>query len=157
MNTLIVYDSRFGNTEHIVQSIANTLYEGGLVRTVRVEHTHPLELQGVDLLIIGCPTQEWRPTPAMRSLLEYISPAALSRMTVACFDTRLDQPRWMTGSAAEQLTKKLRKMGVAHLFPPQSFLVKGIHGPLANGEVERASTWARTLLEKVDVKWVTAQ
>lgn len=65
MNTVVVYDSQFGNTEQLAQTIAETLREWGQVRTVRVEHAHPLGLQGVDLLILGCPTQQWRPTRAM--------------------------------------------------------------------------------------------
>jgi flavodoxin len=156
MNIVVVYDSQFGNTEQLAQTIAETLREWGQVRTVRVEHAHPLGLQGVDLLILGCPTQQWRPTRAMHFLLEcipffleYIPLESLSRLAVACFDTRLGQPRWMTGSAAGVMTKKLRKMGVSHLFPPESFLVKGMHGPLQSGEVERAANWARMLREKV--------
>jgi flavodoxin len=150
MNTVVVYDSQFGNTEQLAQTIAETLRECGQVRTVRVEHTHPLGLQGVDLLILGCPTQQWRPTQAMRFLLEYIPLESLSRLAVACFDTRLGQPQWMTGSAARVMTKKLRKMGISHLYPPESFLVKGMHGPLESGEVERAANWARMLREKVE-------
>ncbi len=150
MNTVVVYDSQFGNTEQLAQTIAETLREWGQVHTVRVEHTHPLGLQGVDLLILGCPTQQWRPTRAMRFLLEYIPLESLSRLTVACFDTRLGQPQWMTGSAAGVMTKKLRKMGVSHLYPPESFLVKGMHGPLEGGELERAANWARMLREKVE-------
>jgi hypothetical protein len=41
-------------------------------------------------------------------------------------------------------------MGISHLFPPESFLVKGMHGPLQSGEVERAASWARMLREKVE-------
>ena len=150
MNTVVVYDSQFGNTEQLAQTIAGTLREWGQVRTVRVEHTHPLGLQGVDLLLLGCPTQQWRPTRAMRSLLAYLPRESLSRLAVACFDTRLGQPQWMTGSAAGVMTKTLRKMGVSHLFPPESFLVKGMQGPLDSGEVERAAQWARMLREKVE-------
>ena len=57
MNTVIVYDSLFGNTEQGVLAIADALGDYGQVRTVRVEHTHPLYVQGVDLLLLGCPTQ----------------------------------------------------------------------------------------------------
>jgi flavodoxin len=139
-----------GNTEQIVQTIAKTLGEFGQVHTVRVQHTHPLGLRGVDLLILGCPTQRWGPPRAMRFLLEYISPQALDSLAVACFDTRFGLPRWMTGSAAEVMIKKLRKMGVSHLFLPESFLVKGTRGPLKGGELERAANWAQGLREQVE-------
>jgi flavodoxin len=150
MNTVVVYDSGFGNTEQIAQAIAQALRAYGQVRTVRVEHTHPLELQGVDLLILGCPTQQWNATPAMRSLIDYSSSASLNRLAVACFDTRFDKPTWMTGSAAQRLVKQLREKGVTRLFPPESFFVKETQGPLESGEVERAARWAQMLHERVE-------
>jgi len=151
MNTFVIYDSEFGNTEQIAEAISDTLCEFGQVQTVRVQHTHPLDLDGVDLLILGCPTQRWRPTRAMRDLLEYIPAESLSRLEVACFDTRFDQSSLLTGSAAELMTRKLRKRGASHLLPAESFFVMGMHGPLKNGELERAVSWARTLYKKSDV------
>ena len=77
MNTLVVYDSTFGNTAQVAEAIAHALQEHGRAQVVSVEHTHPLELEDVDLLILGCPTQGWRPTQAMRALLDYIPLEAL--------------------------------------------------------------------------------
>lgn len=157
MNTVIVYDSAFGNTEQIAQVIAETFREDGQVRIVRVEHTHPLYLHDVDLLVLGCPTQNWRPTPAMRSLVEYIPAEDLYRLTFACFDTRFSQSSRITGSAARWMTRNLRKRGASHLLPGESFFVKGRHGPLENGEVERAIRWARMLQETGSVSQVAMQ
>ena len=157
MNTLVIYDSEFGNTEQIAEAISNTLCEFGRVQTVRVQHTHPLNLDGVDLLILGSPTQGWRPTVAMRSLLEYIPTEALSRLEIACFDTRIDMSTWLTGSAAELMTRKLHKRDASHLLPAVSFLVTGMHGPLKTGELERAVNWARSLYKKSDVEQVVMQ
>ena len=148
MNTLIVYDSQFGNTEQVAQAIAETLREYGQVQTVRVEHTHPLYLKDEDLLILACPTHLWGPTRAMRDLLDYLPIESLQSITVVCFDTRLDRATWMTGSAAELMTRKLRRRGVPHLLPFKSFFVQKSHGPLKSGELERAAAWARTLHEK---------
>jgi len=145
MNTLIVYDSQFGNTEHIVQAIANALSDYGKVRTVRAEHTHPLELEGVDLLLLGCPTQAWNASPVMRSFLGYASTEVLGNVTVACFDTRFDRSPLLTGSAARKMTNRLHKMGIQRLLPRESFFVEGTQGPLKSGELERAANWARRL------------
>ena len=67
MNTLVVYNSQFGNTERIAQAIADTLRAFGQAQAVRVNPARPIELQGVDMLILGCPTQGFRPSPAMQS------------------------------------------------------------------------------------------
>ncbi len=68
MHALVVYDSQFGNTERIAAAIADTLRTTGEVRLAHVEPAHPLDLEGVDLLILGCPTQGWAPTVAMQAL-----------------------------------------------------------------------------------------
>jgi flavodoxin len=144
MNTFVIYDSQFGNTEQIAQAIAGTLSAFGQAQAVRVDPAHPLELQGVDLLILGCPTQGFRPTPAMLSFLEKVSNTSLSGLAVACFDTRFRGRLWKH-SAAQHMAGQLHTMGVEPIVPPESFFVKFTRegkGPLLAGEVERAASWA---------------
>jgi flavodoxin len=150
MNALIVYDSQFGNTERIAQCITSTLSEFGQARSARVGHAHPSELQGVDMLILGCPTQEMRQTLAMQSFIAHIPRELLSGLSVACFDTRFRGGFWML-SAAPSMAKQLRLMGVELVVPPESFFVKAMkkEGPLLAGEVERAASWAHMLSEKI--------
>jgi hypothetical protein len=46
------------------------LRPSGEARIFCIDPAHPVELEGVDLLVVGSPTQGWRPIPAMRSFLE---------------------------------------------------------------------------------------
>src|SRR5438094_6004085 len=123
MNTLVVYDSQYGNTARIAQAIADTLRASGQAQAVRVDPAHPVEFQGMDLLILGCPTQGFRPTPAMQSFLGTVSSQALSGLVVACFDTRFRGRLWKH-SAAQHMAGQLHTMGVEPLVPPESFFVK---------------------------------
>jgi flavodoxin len=157
MNTLIVYDSQYGNTERIVQAIAETMSAFGQSRAVRVNPTLPLELQGVDVLIAGCPTQGWRPTPVMSSLLQKGDAERLRGIAVACFDTRFRMPRWLTGSAARVMSRMVTKQGAALIMPPQSFFVQGREGPLLSGELERARAWAQALAKAAHVPQLSVQ
>ncbi len=143
MNTFVVYDSQYGNTERIAQAIADTLRAFGQAQAVRVDPAHPVELQGVDMLILGSPTQGLRPTPAMQSFLAKVSSQRLRGLAVACFDTRFRGTLWKS-SAAPRMARQLRTMGVEPLVPPESFFVKTMkaEGPLLAGEVERAASWA---------------
>ncbi len=150
MNTLVVYDSQYGNTERIAQAIAGALSAAGPSRAVRVTATDPGQLQGVDLLVLGSPTQGWKPTPAMQSYVERLSPASLSGLQTACFDTRMRMPRFLTGSAAQGMAKVLATEGATPLMPPEAFFVKGREGPLQDGELERAADWARALRERYE-------
>jgi flavodoxin len=151
MNTFVIYDSHYGNTKRIAQAIADTLHAFGQSQAVHVDPDRSFKFQGVDLLILGSPTQGFRPTPAMQFLLETVSPASLSGLAVACFDTRFRGRLWKN-SAAPRMARQLRTMGVEPIVPPESFFVKAMkkEGPLLAGEVERAATWARMLFTKAE-------
>ena len=143
MNTLVVYDSQYGNTKGIAQAIADTLRTFGQAQAVRVDLAHLVSFQEVDLLIVGSPTQAFRPTPAMQSFLGNVASQRLRGLAVACFDTRFRGALWKS-SAAPRMARQLRTIGVEPLVPPESFFVKAMkkEGPLLAGEVERAASWA---------------
>jgi flavodoxin len=150
MNALVLYDSQYGDTQRIAQAIANTLGDFGETRALRLDPKQPLELAGVDLFIVGCPTQGWKPTPTIQSFLEAVSSEELRGLVGACFDTRFRLPRFMTGSAAKVMAGKLREKGVSLLVAPESFFVTGTEGPLREGELDRAAAWARQIVDEVD-------
>lgn len=150
MDILVVYDSQYGNTERIARAIADTAQAAGRVRLVRVAPDQPVDIGGADVLIVGSPTQGWRPTSAMQSFLATLGSAMPTGMAVACFDTRFAKPRWLTGSAARALAKMLRSAGASLVVPPESFFVSGTEGPLVAGELDRAAGWTWAILAKVE-------
>jgi flavodoxin len=149
MNTLIVYDSQYGNTELIANEIGKTLSPLGSAKATRVDAVRASDLADVELLFVGSPTQGWRPTPAIQSYLASSAANQLRNIRVVCFDTRFQKPRWLTGSAAAVMAKRLRTRGVVPVTEPMSFFVEGTEGPLLNGEVERARTWAMSIARRV--------
>jgi len=156
MNSLIIYDSQYGNTERIALSITSALRDFALARSVRVNEVHPDVLQGIDALILGCPTQGMRQTPAMQSFIAHVPRDLLNGLSVACFDTRFRGGFWML-SAAPAMAKQLRMMGVELVVQPESFYVKTMkrEGPLLAGEIERAADWATKLSEKIAAHLLT--
>jgi flavodoxin len=151
MDILVVYDSQYGNTERIARAVADTAKSVGEVRLVRIDPDTAVTIGQPDVLIAGCPTQGWRPTPAMQSFLATVKTDLSSCEAVACFDTRFPKPRWLTGSAARSMAKVLRSAGASLVVPPESFFVDGAEGPLAVGELDRAAEWATELFAKVAV------
>lgn len=101
MKTLMIYDSRFGNTEQIARAIADVLDKHGPVRVVAAKEAGPLDLHAVDLLVLGCPTEHQGLTPAMQTLLERIPGGVLHGRAVATFDTRYRVAEYLSGSAAQ--------------------------------------------------------
>jgi flavodoxin len=151
MNTLIIYDSKFGNTEKVAQAITMALCDMGEVRAFAVDQADAFGLVNagnLDLLIIGCPTQIHGISPAMRTFLDKIPPGALKGLPAAVFDTRYHGHRWITGSAGRGIATLLFQKGAQLVAQPESFFVAEAEGPLEHGELNRAAAWAQTVAEK---------
>jgi flavodoxin I len=157
MKALIVYDSQFGNTEKIAQAIGDTLGSQEDVRVLRVGVVTPEHLAGITLLIVGSPTQRFRPTMGTTDFLKSIPKDGLKGAKVAAFDTRLTESEIgknrilaffvrIYGYAAKPISKELKKKGGELILPPEGFYVEGMEGPLTEGELERAAEWARRIV-----------
>jgi len=157
MKVLIVYDSVFGNTEQIAQAIGNGLGSQTDVTLLRVSDVKPEQLTGLRLLIVGSPTRQFRPTPAINNLLKGIPKNGLKGVQVAAFDTRFTESEIeetpvltffvrLFGYAAEPISDRLKKKGGELIIPPEGFFVGGVEGPLKEGELERAADWAKQII-----------
>ena len=102
---------------------------------------NPSELKTCDLLILGSPTHGGFPTESIYGLLKAL--LALEGVSVAAFDTRTKTT--IFGYAAPKIAKALQRNGANLLVPPEGFLVLGMHGPLKDGELERAKKWTQHL------------
>jgi len=152
MNTLVIYDSKFGNTERIAEAIARGV---GSVSDVHVmsttEAVRALEtIAGrPDLLFVGGPTQNHGPSAGLRDFMKAL-PASLRGVPVACFDTRYRGPVLLMGSAASAAAKALAKAGAEIVAAPESFYIaRRGQMPLQTlepGEIERAQQWGREMV-----------
>ncbi|NLF13087.1 MAG: nitric oxide synthase [Anaerolineaceae bacterium] len=155
MKAMVVYDSKFGNTELIARAMGQALGPAADVEVVRVGDVRPGQLAGLDLLIAGSPTWRFRPTPAIKELLDNIPRGGLDGTKVAAFDTRLTPEKIeamsgflarmvnIFGFAARPIGRKLEKKGGKPVATPEGFYVEDSEGPLREGELERAADWAR--------------
>lgn len=161
---LLLYDSAYGNTEKIAVAIGNTigvsLDPQSPVPVLRVDQVSPDYFEGLKLLVVGSPTQRFRPTTKITNFLKSLPPEALQGVKVAAFDTRLtedeiNQNRVLAffvrlyGYAASPIAKLLRKKGGELILPPEGFYVEGMEGPLVAGELERAIAWANRIESQI--------
>jgi flavodoxin len=147
MQTVVIYDSKFGNTEKVAEAIGRAAATLGEVNVMSTAEAVGFGRRP-DLLFLGGPTQKRGPSPTLRAFLNAL-PAAFRGVPAASFDTRYQGPTWIMGSAAAETAKVLGKAGNALIAAPESFfMVRG--GPmelqkLEPGEIERAEQWARTV------------
>lgn len=146
MKALVIYDSTYGNTEKIARSIGGAI--GDDVKVLRAGEVSPSELDSLDFLIIGSPTQGGRPTPAVLEFMNRIPESGVKGINVAAFDTRFQSKLTrIFGYAAGRIADSLKKKGGNLISPPEGFFVKGNEGPLKDGELERAASWAKGLVK----------
>ena len=156
MNSIIVYDTSYGNTKKIAETIAETLKESGMEVTLfKVNEVKKLSAKDYDLLVLGSPTKFGTMTFAMKWFLGKVKSEEWMNKPFAAFDTenpenieqsQLQNKEW---SAAEKIAEKLKEKKMNQLAPVLKALVLGQKGPLVEGEINRARDYASELANKL--------
>lgn len=150
MNALVVYFTKFGQTQKIAETIAATL---GSARAVSLDAVRDSDLEQADLVVMGSPTHRMNLPEAVRPMLKALPHRILRGTPVAAFDTSYKMSRWLTPfTAAKRLNRKLRQLGGKPVVPPETFYVVQREGPLYDGEIERARAWADQIRQVVNRK-----
>lgn len=168
----------YGNTDALAHAISDGIGGSMQVAVVNVNHVAPESLQGIDLLVVGGPThvhgmsrEGTRVAAASAAteelpldddargtgVREWLGQLATSARYFAAFDTRIDMPKWMTGSAGPQISRLLASRGLESVAEPKDFLVTDATR-LEPAELDHAKQWgadvaaaASTLLLKSPV------
>lgn len=167
MRAVVVYESMYGNTHAVADAVAAGLRPTMDVIVVPVGTADSLlaTVHGpVDLLVVGGPTHAWSMSrPSTRhgavkaaaqpdtdlhaepgaeglGLREWIETTPCRPLRVAAFDTHMQAPLGLSGSAAKHYLQRLRHHGHAPAAGPEQFLVTK-QNTLVDGELERARQW----------------
>ncbi|WP_153504763.1 flavodoxin family protein [Cumulibacter manganitolerans] len=163
MRALIIVESMWGDTRAVGDAIAQGLSPSIETEVVDVAAAPALLADEVRLLLVGGPTHAFGMTRARTrasaaqqgadaghaaaiGIRDWLGDAgAPARPTLAAaFDTRIRKPH-LPGSAARAAERRLRRLGYDIASPATSFYVTDSAGPLADGELERASAWGTHL------------
>ncbi len=150
MNALVVYFSKFGNTQKVAEAIAEALETAGSSRALSLEQLTASDMSDVDLIVMGSPTHRMNLPEGVRPMLEALPKRILRGTPAAAFDTSYKMSAFLARfTASKKLAQKLRKLGGRRIVPPETFHVVEREGPLYDGEIERARAWAKMILERV--------
>ena len=167
MKALVVYESMYGNTAAVASAIADGIAASGADVGARpVTEVDPSEVREVDVLVVGGPTHAHgmsRPstrntaaadkkntfphptvTPGLREWIAEL-PDGNGRLAAA-FDTRIDKPVLLTGSAARRIGRRLDRRGFRLVAGPACFLVS-TDNRLLEGEIHHAQRWGSEVAE----------
>lgn len=146
MKSLVYYATRSGNTRQVANAMADALRPAGPVDVLPVEAGHAAITSDVDLILVGGPTEGHGMTPPVIAFLDALP--SLAGRNAAAFDTRVNWPRWASGSAAAGIRDRLEKASARAPVPSASFIVS-MKPEIEPGELRRAAAWASDLAGKV--------
>jgi len=157
MKGIVVYDSSYGNTRKIAETIVETLKESGMEADLfSVKKVKKLSAKDYNFLVLGSPTRWGTMSFAIRFFLGKVKSEEWMNKPFAAFDTenpenieqaRIQNKEW---SAAEKIAKRLRDKQMNQLLPVLKAVVSKIRGfSLKEGEIERAKEYARELAIKL--------
>jgi menaquinone-dependent protoporphyrinogen IX oxidase len=156
MKGIVVYDTSYGNTKKIAETIAETLRESGIeVDLFDVKTVKKLSGKDYSFLVLGSPTRFGTMSFAIRGFLGKVKTEEWMSKPFAAFDTenpenieraRAEKKEW---SAAEKIAERLRDKKMNELLPVLKAVVLGQKGPLKEGEIERTKDFAGELAIKL--------
>lgn len=168
MRAVVVYESMYGNTHTIANSIADGLRATHEVTVVPVSEASGQLIAEADLLIVGGPTHvhglssrssrrtarqaaakdgsqlRLDPHAGGMGLRDWLNALDRGSGLAAAFDTRINGLSVFTGRASHAISRLLKRHGYRLVVAPDSFLVSP-QSTLLDGEAGRARRWGMTV------------
>jgi menaquinone-dependent protoporphyrinogen IX oxidase len=151
MKGIVVYDTSYGNTKRIAETIVETLKESAIeVDFFGVKDIKKLSAKEYDFLVLGSPTRFGTMSFAIRGFLGKVKSEEWMNKPFTAFDTENPENiERKEGSAAEKIADNLKDKKMNQLLPVLKAVVFGTKGPLKEGEIERTKDYARELAIKL--------
>jgi menaquinone-dependent protoporphyrinogen IX oxidase len=156
MKGIVIYDTSYGNTKKIGETIAETLKGSGMeIDLFYVKDVKKLDGRDYNFLVLGSPTKFGTMSFTVKRFLGKVKSEEWMNKPFAAFDTEnpenveqslVKNKEW---SAAEKIAEKLKERKMNQLLPVLKALVIGQKGPLVDGEINRAMDYARELETKL--------
>ena len=142
MKAIILYDSRFGNTEKIAKSLEIGLKATAGIQIVVCTNTNDIpsadSLKEYDILCVGSPTENMTASKSIKEFLAKLKKRVnLTGKYGFAYDTKVDSK--LSGSAAKFIEKELKNQGLQIIAPRESAIVFALNtgAKLKEGEDKR--------------------
>ena len=149
---MVIYESKYGNTKLVAETIAQGMKEAGGVESTlsSIKEVDFDEMADYDAILIGSPNHIGGPVGSTKKLIDKVGKLNLKGKQIAVFDTYM-------GKDFEKAVRKMEKrisQKAPHLelaAPGLSIQVQGIKGPLSEDQLPRCKDFARKIAAKIGV------
>jgi flavodoxin len=119
---IVIYDTRYGNTEKIAKSFETGLKQARIqTLCANAKDVDVDSLKQYDLICVGAPTEAFSASKPMKEFLGKLKSIDLSGKHGFAFDTKLDSR--LSGSAAKHIEKELNNLGLQIIAARESAIV----------------------------------
>lgn len=135
MKAIVVFDSKFGNTEKVARALALGLRDTGVETDCTRFDQVPLDrLRTFDFVAIGGPTQKRAVSAPLDRWLQTLSKSDMAGKRGFAFDTRYKSR--FAGSSAKEIQARMQNLEMSIVVPCASAIVLGTEDPLEQGSEE---------------------
>jgi len=148
---IVVYSTRFGNTEKAAKAICEGLKEGGLDCDCKsIKEVAPSDVERYDIILFGAPTHADNIPEEMGRFMESLKQVKLMGKMGAAFDTRYEDAEIGGLSALEDYIKKFG-MGLLSPSLPVLLPAGAYRGPLRKNDLAKCKEFGKLIAQKVQV------
>jgi flavodoxin len=152
MKVFVIYDSKYGNTKIVAESILEGLKQvEGIEATIGyAKEVDSQRLASYDALILGAPNHMASPSRTMKKFVDRLVELDLQAKNVVVFGTYSGRVR-TTDRAVKKLEKIVEKLlpNLKLLSPSLSVKVKGVTGPVVEGELSKCIDFGRGIANQL--------
>jgi flavorubredoxin len=153
MKVFVIYDSKYGNTKIAAENILEGIKQVEEIE-VAIGHVKEVDLQRLfsyDTLILGAPNHMASPSRTMKKFVEKLIELDLKARNVAVFGTYSGKQR-NPDRAVKKMEKIMEKssLNIKSLLPSLSIKVKGVTGPLTEGELAKCIDFGKRIANQLN-------
>jgi len=147
---IVVYDSKYGNTKLVAETIAAGMRQVEGMETVvsRVKEVDLNRIPDYDVILVGSPDHIGGPTWGIKRFIGRLGKLPLEGKMFAAFDTHL-------GKEFEKAVKKMESRlsekvpGLKMAAPGLSIRVEGMKGPISEGELPKCKEFGTKIAAQI--------
>jgi flavodoxin len=162
MKALVLFRSHYGNTKQIAEVIAQQINALDHESTVQDLRQKLPDLNNVDFIIIGAPTRMARVNRKALGVLKQLRKKGFAGKPIAVFDTYGPVPtepeemekarKWLHPGAVGIMQKVAKDQGLNVYEKTLRCEVKGLKGPLTDGEQAKAASFTKEFMSAIGKK-----
>ena len=149
---IVVYESKYGNTRLVAEKIIEGMSEVPGIETAlkELKEVDPNHINEYDAVLVGSPNHIGSATRSIRKFIDSLGQLNLEGKQGAVFDTYMNHDY-------EKAVKKMEKQigekapGLKLVNPGLSILVKGMKGPIAEGELLKCKEYGVKIATRLKI------